>query len=488
MIRFSLIFITFLVLSKPAIASFQEEMDDMFGSMVNITNPDSYQDQRRGAYTGGTVVIKNPIANIDLISFQPPSIDGGCGGINVFGGSFSFIDADQFTQLLRNIASNAGSYAFKLALQALCPSCMATINEISQAIQKMNAELGNTCQMAQNLVDSTGLTAWSQARVKDKGQAAQWAINLNKYSDDFQAYGNNEKEKSNLGTLTPQEAKEARLTGNIAWVVLTEQKATGTKPIQWFAKGDDEFARTVMSITGTVIVEIPDNEKETAKVTPYIPTVGLTDIMGIESEKSNVELYKCIDDTTDCMSLKKETINSFETMREKVSKILHGNPDGAGVNAGGRGIVEKFTLNLSGGLSDVEKSFLQFMPEIGKRIRDLCLNNAGNPGAVKTYTGKALDSIALEMTERMFHEVLYAVRYAASQSDREEAKSFLAELDAVTRDFEKDADTIRKAIATDVNLTLLYTQLMASSPKLRLSQSITPVVTSNDPGPVGGAP
>nr|WP_265343068.1 conjugal transfer protein TraH [Enterobacter kobei] len=79
----------------------------MFGSMSNVTAPGDYQSVTRDGYTGGGFVLRNKLRTLTPISISLPSASGGCGGIDLFGGSFSFINADQFVQMLRNIASNA---------------------------------------------------------------------------------------------------------------------------------------------------------------------------------------------------------------------------------------------------------------------------------------------------------------------------------------------------------------------------------------------
>ena len=78
----------------------QTKMDTVFGSMSNVTKPGVFETQRRGVLSGGSVYVRNPVMNTQLINFQPPSWNASCGGIDFFGGSFSFINADQFVQLL----------------------------------------------------------------------------------------------------------------------------------------------------------------------------------------------------------------------------------------------------------------------------------------------------------------------------------------------------------------------------------------------------
>ena len=82
-------------------------MNQLFGSMTNTTAPGVFESQRRGVISGGSVVVRNRIMNENLVSMVPPSFQAGCGGIDMFAGSLSFVNADQFVQLLRSVAANA---------------------------------------------------------------------------------------------------------------------------------------------------------------------------------------------------------------------------------------------------------------------------------------------------------------------------------------------------------------------------------------------
>jgi conjugative transfer pilus assembly protein TraH len=58
-------------------------------------------------YTGGSLFLRTPSRNYQLLSAAAPSLRGGCGGIDAFAGAFSFINVDQFVAMLRNIGQNA---------------------------------------------------------------------------------------------------------------------------------------------------------------------------------------------------------------------------------------------------------------------------------------------------------------------------------------------------------------------------------------------
>ena len=107
-------------------ADVQSQLNTMFNNMSNTTAPGAYETASRGVLTGGSFRARNQIATTPLVSFRPPSVQAGCGGIDMFAGSFSYINAAQFVQTLRSVASNAvgvaSGYAFKLALKTMCPS------------------------------------------------------------------------------------------------------------------------------------------------------------------------------------------------------------------------------------------------------------------------------------------------------------------------------------------------------------------------------
>jgi len=150
-----------LIAMFPGVASatLNQQMQDMFNSMSNTTNPQAYLGQSMGALTGGSAIVRNRIVNENIIGFIPPHLSAGCGGIDMFGGSFSFINAKQLTNLFRSIASNASGYFFQLAMQAMCSTCTSIISSMQKAVQQLNQLANNSCQTAKALVDHAVLSS-----------------------------------------------------------------------------------------------------------------------------------------------------------------------------------------------------------------------------------------------------------------------------------------------------------------------------------------
>lgn len=139
--------------TAPALSSgLQSELNNLFGNMSNFTQPGVYESTRRGVLAGGGAQIRSRRMNIQLIAFEPPNIKAGCGGIDIFLGSFSYINLDQFISFLRAIAANAAGYAFQMALKVSCTICSNVMDAMQQIAQLMNNMNMSSCQLAQGIV------------------------------------------------------------------------------------------------------------------------------------------------------------------------------------------------------------------------------------------------------------------------------------------------------------------------------------------------
>ncbi|MFZ6765082.1 conjugal transfer protein TraH [Pseudoroseomonas sp. WGS1072] len=229
----------------PASANLASEMEQMFNAMAVATPPAAFDTGRRGVLSGGGVSMRNRIVNESIASFVPPSIEAGCGGIDFFAGSFSFINAEQFTQLMRAVAMNAAGYAFNIALRSMCPDCMSTIETLQRKIQEMNQFFSNSCQMAQGIVADGARALGRQVETE-----ASLINTIAGVGDVFESW------TTTTGTAPIRQATNAvperveqRIQGNLVWRALRRQGAQN-----WFVTGDMELLEIMMNVTGTVIV------------------------------------------------------------------------------------------------------------------------------------------------------------------------------------------------------------------------------------------
>jgi conjugative transfer pilus assembly protein TraH len=153
----------------PASADVSQDMDNMFKNFgfsgSNVTTPHAYFSQQGGVIAGGGFVARSAVMPIHLIGFTPPSIQAGCGGINMYFGGLSFIGQD-FITLLKNIGANAEGYAFQIGLEVLAPTINKEITELRNYINKLNSLATNSCDAAKEMVN-WGVQNTIEASVND---------------------------------------------------------------------------------------------------------------------------------------------------------------------------------------------------------------------------------------------------------------------------------------------------------------------------------
>lgn len=383
-----------MMLAPPAHADLQDEMDSLFGEMSNTTDPAVFETQRRGVISGGRYTTKAKIFDEQLIAFSPPSWKGGCGGIDMFNGSFSFISADQIVQLLRQVAANAKGYAFQIALDTVCPQCSNHIDAFQKKIQELNQYLGNSCQMAQGIVDN----APSSFENLGKTTASIGATLNGAVSDFFSAREETETAKTPEEQLTNEEMIKKELQGNLVWNQLQKQNTKA-----WFRYGDDELLETMMSMTGTLIRVEPTDDGNGSKTQPLITKPPKADLLRAMLEGGNVDVYKCDDDK--CMAPTNQTI-TLEGYGSKVEDLLLG-------TASSPGVIAKYAHN-SGTLSTAEKQLVASLPAAtGTIVRNLAILSEES---ARIFAINASNAIALNMVYTTADELFRAVSLVISQS------------------------------------------------------------------------
>ena len=278
--------------------SVKDMMEKNFKSMINTTTPKQYQGARRGVFSGGSIYARNEIKTVKLASMQAPSISAGCGGISIYGGAFSFINADQMVETFQAIGSNAIGYGLKLAIQNACDTCenvMTSLEKTAQFINKMNID---SCTAAQGIVDAgADLASQSMADVKAKAENA-W----NGVANDFsQAWAWNEEKgttpASQMKKDDPAAAAE-KLTGNVVWRAIVDGKVKNA-----FGADDDKFLEMLMSIMGTSIMDF-SNAEDVQTISHSGHKITLQNLM----DGGEFKIFKCTDskDKNGCLQVETE--------------------------------------------------------------------------------------------------------------------------------------------------------------------------------------
>ena len=136
-------------------ADVDERMRALFqavGGYGSIDEPAMLNAQSRHVFSGGGLVFRAPQRNYNLFSARGPSLRAGCGGIDLYAGSFSFINKDEFVQMLRNIAANSLGLAFKTALCSTSANLCQAIEDLQKTLESLNRFNIDSCESAKALV------------------------------------------------------------------------------------------------------------------------------------------------------------------------------------------------------------------------------------------------------------------------------------------------------------------------------------------------
>ena len=432
-----------------------EVMNDMFEVYTNTTDPRVLDSQRRGGVTLGRVSARVPVTAPRLISYTPPAINGGCGGIDLYGGSFSFINKDQMTEALRSIATNAVSYAFTLSLQSVCPPCMQTMQSLRDQVDEINAMMRDSCHWATTLVDG-GLAA-----IQDSEMAEAQVNTANEnVSPDVAGAA--------IDSTTLLAAHRALASGvveyNIVWKVMKD----GGLELWFGTSGDDALLEVIMSITGSLV----RTENAVGTGTPCTDDRGqdeycYSDIPSLLSVDTfidggaNVRVYSCGTPAGDCLNPTPATVATWRGFSARVRDVMFG-PGGTG------GLLDKLRDGTTA-LTAQETAFLANAPG---PINDILNAAILQPGSAATIGAELQGTIASILARQLVMELIYAVRDSFGLETIPMKAELQESLVAREREFATRNATVQTdlaMIAHTFNLSEYVTRAMA------LQQGLAPV-------------
>jgi|GEM_PF-575040 conjugative transfer pilus assembly protein TraH len=300
-----LVFVFTNCFTNCAIANVGNELHTFFnkmGGVSNVTKSGAYNSQIGGFYTGGGLYARMPVEEYELFHFAPPSINAGCGGIDIFMGAFSHINIDQFIKAGRAIMQNAQGYAFNLALQTYVPqvyNTMQKLNDIAREINNMNI---NSCEMAADIVGGLWPKNDAASRQICQSIGARRGI-MTDYAAARHQCGVDRS--STAGNKDDEYEDQLGDNYNLAW-----------KAIQKFSLANsvgrsNTLQQLFLSVSGTLIAKDRGEDKKKSAPIAYHSLVlddnFLDMLMYGEARGGKGQMYSCPDKTNDpdCLDMQK---------------------------------------------------------------------------------------------------------------------------------------------------------------------------------------
>jgi conjugative transfer pilus assembly protein TraH len=275
-------------------AGVESSMKDflMSNSNANYSSGGAYSSQRRGYFATPSVYVRNQVVDIRPASMAMPTFRGGCGGIDMFSGSFSHINADQFIALLKAIPSNATGYAFQLALETISPSIADVMSQMEAIMRSMNNTNLNSCELGKAIINN-GLSKFEAGsemlcvrNQMEKGIA----------TDIAQAKKNCTSGGQKTATIASAANQDTAIVDiNYAWNAIDKFGV------------DREMKEFIQTLTGTIIVLKPNNDNSSATIKVY-PSLAV-DKQTIDAllYGGNMKKYLC-DEQTKCLNINDATV------------------------------------------------------------------------------------------------------------------------------------------------------------------------------------
>lgn len=143
-----------LIAVMPTAAS-ATAIDTMLQGMYTAAGqPQFAQTARMNTLSGGYIAVRNNIQTFNIFAVVPPNFSAGCGGIDAYFGTFSFINSHQLEAMIKAIGQNAIPFLFLSAIKSMCGSCYTILSQMQAMAQKMNNTALNSCEIDRGIFTS----------------------------------------------------------------------------------------------------------------------------------------------------------------------------------------------------------------------------------------------------------------------------------------------------------------------------------------------
>lgn len=330
------------------------------GMYSNVTNPVNIDGQLRDTFSGPSAYARLPITSIQPIAFDPPRFSAGCGGIDMYMGSFSFITSDNLTKFIRNVAQNAAPLAFKMAIEAAFPQLSGILADFQRIAQQMNDLNKNSCQVATGLVsaigNATGLTQYADEKAAQMATEKTWLSDRADEMAQLNTYVNGLLQPSSK--VKNPDGTQADESGNSTWQAI---KAVVAKNAVLGVSDDDPTggpmsALIIFSLMGGPVVTPGDpNDPKSDKLPSAIPTHGplhLKDLFNPQAKSElngalGISLLRC-DEPNECAVVSGPTTVNFDGIKGYVTKMMLGSTTATTIDPNGNSIVQKLIAKGNG--------------------------------------------------------------------------------------------------------------------------------------------
>ena len=415
-------------------ASLEDALSEGFATASGAG--ETYEIGDRTVHTGGYIRIRIPTAPApQLMTVEGPSIQGGCNGFDMYGGSFSMISADELVNWLERVTDNSGAlltFTFITYLKDQCAVCSDGIEWLYDLQDALNSSMSSSCEAAQMItggisqaIETNGdsfvtpeMEAYGQQQARNWSKLAQ---NSGEHEDAAESL--NKKSAGVDDNLTQRQetadevGKEnaAMISGaNLAyWLVHSGgakerfEGLMGGEPNEY-----EELMPLIFAVLGTEIYTEDMTAGSTEKgYEQIVPWVGVKSMWDYDEDLIEITAnLKCDDTSTDDPFLGCTEPSTFDFKLEDPMEEFDKHMEGS------TGIVEKIGTvdgGASAQITNAQKTYVRNTPGIGPLVRDLTRIAKYDQAEKNKFYRDYKDVIKLNFLKAWFDEFLRAAEYSA---------------------------------------------------------------------------
>lgn len=382
------------------------------GVMSTTNRPGVIDDQLGGYMTGGSLHTRNSVSDENLMNIQLPSLNMGCGGIDLHTGGLGYINSSNLEKLMKNIGSSAISYGAMLTVKTISPQVADVLSQLESMARFLNSQNINSCQMGALIASGAfPKTAASQelacnAKGMGDNMVGNYFTSRASCSSTDKAMANRDEYNGILGTEF-----------NLVWHALRKLNPNMSQ----------ERIEDLMSLSGTLISK--PNEGGGGGITIMHRNSLIKDSKLLEAklygaDGENIKIYECKNNANNkCITLgfKTEPMSREQSYLVQIKKLI-------------TSIADKLMAETAGTmvtLTDDEKHVVQTssVPIISIISLETALKGNGIALATEEYAELVAFDYLISYLDNMLDEVYKALATLEhSQMDSEHIKNFKEEI------------------------------------------------------------
>ncbi|KZZ67723.1 conjugal transfer protein TraH, partial [Oleiphilus sp. HI0128] len=195
-------------------------VDDWLSDLESSVGASAYNSGSRGYLSAGSVNARVSSTSEYLMSINPPRLDAGACGVDLFLGGMSYMDIDYLGDKLEAVWQNADAVALSMAMSQLSKTLDEKGIDFTEAVDFLNSLQIDECQLA-----TQGVTAiveggqWAYDKLfseEVKKQELKSGVSRNTHEVKTDAKANNDKPKSEVNIESNLYACEAPIRNLLA--------------------------------------------------------------------------------------------------------------------------------------------------------------------------------------------------------------------------------------------------------------------------------